>query len=105
MTVTRQSRAESVRDQRIERLVPLIAPAELLEELPLSDARTETLLAGRAAVHAILDREDDRLLVVVGPCSVHDPEATLEYAERLSALAKRLKDDLYVAMRVYFEKP
>jgi 3-deoxy-7-phosphoheptulonate synthase len=105
MSVTRPSRVESVRDQRIERLVPLVPPAELLEELPLSDDRAEVLLAGRARVHAILDREDDRLLVVIGPCSVHDPNATLEYAERLSAQAKRLKDDLYVAMRVYFEKP
>jgi 3-deoxy-7-phosphoheptulonate synthase len=105
MSATRPSRAESVRDQRIERLVPLISPRELLEQLPLSDERTDVLLAGRAAVHAILDGDDDRLLVVVGPCSVHDPVATREYAERLSEQARRCKDDLCVAMRVYFEKP
>src|SRR5213082_984253 len=105
MSVTRQSRAESVRDQRIERLVPLVSLAQLLEELPLSDDRAEVLLAGRAAVHAILDREDDRLLVVVGPCSVHDTEATLEYARRLAEQAEQLREDLLLVMRVYFEKP
>jgi 3-deoxy-7-phosphoheptulonate synthase len=104
-SATRPSRAESVRDQRIERLVPLVPPQELLEQLPLSDEHTDVLLGGRAAVHAILDGDDDRLLVVVGPCSVHDPVATSEYAERLAEQARRLKDDLCIAMRVYFEKP
>jgi 3-deoxy-7-phosphoheptulonate synthase len=96
---------DAVRDQRIERLVPLTAPQELFAELPLSDERAEVLLRGRAATHAILDGEDDRLLVVVGPCSVHDVTATREYAERLAELAKRSRDELCVAMRVYFEKP
>ena len=96
---------DAVRDQRIERLVPLMAPQELLDELPLDDARTDVLLNGRAAAHAILDGEDSRLLVVVGPCSVHDVGATREYAERLSEQARRLSEDLCVAMRVYFEKP
>jgi len=63
------------------------------------------VLTGREQVHAVLDGDDDRLLVVVGPCSVHDLDATLEYARRLSAVADELKQDLLIAMRVYFEKP
>jgi 3-deoxy-7-phosphoheptulonate synthase len=105
MAVTRSNRRDHVRDQRIERLVPLVAPQALLDELPLSDEQTDVLLRGRADAHAILDGEDDRLLVVVGPCSVHDPVATREYAERLGEQAARLGEDLCVAMRVYFEKP
>src|SRR5436305_7008163 len=96
---------EAVRDQRIERLESLIAPQQLLEELPLTDAQTEVVLQGRAQTHAVLDGDDDRLLLVVGPCSVHDVEATLEYAQRLSREVKRLKGELLVTMRVYFEKP
>jgi 3-deoxy-7-phosphoheptulonate synthase len=85
--------------------VPLLAPRELLDELPPSDEHTQAVISGREAVHAILEREDDRLLVIVGPCSVHDVEATLEYAGLLADRASELKDDLCVAMRVYFEKP
>jgi 3-deoxy-7-phosphoheptulonate synthase len=96
---------ESVRDQRIERVEPLVAPRVLWGELPLTGAHEKVILAGRSETHAILDGLDDRLLVVVGPCSVHDVEATREYAERLSEQASRLKVDLCVAMRVYFEKP
>jgi 3-deoxy-7-phosphoheptulonate synthase len=97
--------ADSVRDQRIERVEPLVPPYRLLDELPLSDEQVEVVLGGRAQVHAILDGEDDRVLVVVGPCSVHDVEATLDYASRLSAHASSWKDELCVVMRVYFEKP
>ncbi len=85
--------------------MPLAAPRELIEELPLSDEHVNMLLRGRAEVQAILDGSDDRLLVVVGPCSVHDVEATRDYAERLSREMRRLSDHLCVAMRVYFEKP
>jgi len=105
VALARASRSDSVRDQRIERLEPLVAPKALLQELPLSHEQAEILVRGRAAVHAILDGEDDRLLVVVGPCSIHDVDATREYAERLGVQAARLGDDLCVAMRVYFEKP
>jgi 3-deoxy-7-phosphoheptulonate synthase len=105
VTITGSSLSDSVRDQRIERLVPLAAPRALIEELPLSEAHADVLLRGRSEVQAILDGHDDRLLVVVGPCSVHDVDATWEYAERLSAQLKRLAGDLCVAMRVYFEKP
>ncbi len=103
--VTVKAAGDLVRDQRIERLVPLIAPGELFEELPLTDEHMRTVLRGRSHVHAILTGADDRLLVIVGPCSVHDVDATLEYAGRLSGLAKRLRGELLVAMRVYFEKP
>jgi 3-deoxy-7-phosphoheptulonate synthase len=97
--------ADRVRDQRIERLVPLIPPQQLFDELPLSEDHVETVLKGRSEIHSILSGEDDRLLVVVGPCSVHDPRATLDYATRLSAQASKLSRELCVAMRVYFEKP
>jgi 3-deoxy-7-phosphoheptulonate synthase len=105
VTLARLSRSESVRDQRIERLEPLVAPQTLLDELPLSDQQAEILVRGRAAVRSILQGDDDRLLVVVGPCSVHDVDATREYAQRLASEASRLGADLCVAMRVYFEKP
>jgi 3-deoxy-7-phosphoheptulonate synthase len=94
----------AVRDQRIEQLVPLATPALLLHEHPLPEERAEFVLRSRREIAAILDHEDPRLLVVVGPCSVHDPDAALEYARRLAALAAELPD-LYVVMRVYFEKP
>jgi 3-deoxy-7-phosphoheptulonate synthase len=97
--------ADRVRDQRIERVVELVSPAEILADLPLGTEREDAVLAHRAEVKSILDREDDRLLVVVGPCSVHDPEAATDYARRLSARAAELREDLCVAMRVYFEKP
>jgi 3-deoxy-7-phosphoheptulonate synthase len=97
--------ANYVRDRRIERVVPLLAPEALLEELPLSGAHEDVVIRGRNDVQGVLDQADERLLVVVGPCSVHDPDATLEYAGRLAQLAGRLGDELLIAMRVYFEKP
>ncbi len=97
--------SDRVRDRRIERVVELVSPAEILEDLPLGPEREDAVLRHRSEVKAVLDREDERLLVVVGPCSVHDPEAALDYARRLSATAEELKSDLCVAMRVYFEKP
>jgi 3-deoxy-7-phosphoheptulonate synthase len=105
VTLTGLSRSNSIRDQRIERLVELASPRALIEELPLSDDHAEVLLGGRADVEAILDGRDDRLLVVVGPCSIHDVAATREYAERLAAEVKGRREDLCLAMRVYFEKP
>ena len=100
-----RQQSDRVRDQRIERVVELVSPAEILEDLSLGTKREDAVLAHRGEVKAVLDRQNDRLLVVVGPCSVHDPQAALEYAQRLSARAADLKDDLCVAMRVYFEKP
>src|SRR4051794_5262349 len=100
-----RQRADRVRDRRIEKVVELVSPAEILDDLPLDSAREDAVLRHRSEVKAVLDREDDRLVVVVGPCSVHDPVAALDYAKRLSATAAELGDDLCVAMRVYFEKP
>ncbi|MCO4748154.1 MAG: 3-deoxy-7-phosphoheptulonate synthase, partial [Proteobacteria bacterium] len=92
-------------DLRIDAVRPLLPPAILMEEIPASAAQMETTANARAAARRIVLGEDDRLLVVVGPCSVHDPVAGLEYAERLQAQAQRLGDDLLIVMRTYFEKP
>ncbi len=97
--------AEKVNDLRIERVEALLSPRRLSDKLPLDDARAEVVLRGRSEVHSILEGDDDRLLVVVGPCSVHDVAATIEYAERLSEQAASLESDLRIVMRVYFEKP
>jgi 3-deoxy-7-phosphoheptulonate synthase len=96
---------QRTRDLRIESFRPLIPPAILLEELPLTETGSETVGRGRQDVARVLSGEDDRLLVVVGPCSVHDPGAGLEYGRRLRALAGALAGDLCMVMRVYFEKP
>lgn len=96
---------ESTDDLRIDRLKPLIPPAILMEELPLSEEASHTVAAGRRELDAILTGEDDRLAVVVGPCSIHDPEAALEYGSRLREKAAALAGELCVVMRVYFEKP
>ncbi|MGH7355152.1 MAG: 3-deoxy-7-phosphoheptulonate synthase, partial [Candidatus Rokuibacteriota bacterium] len=96
---------ERTRDLRVESLRPLIPPAILLEELPLTERGSETVARGREAVGRVLNGADDRLVVVVGPCSIHDPGAALDYAGRLKALADELVHELCVVMRVYFEKP
>ncbi|HEV8229572.1 MAG TPA: 3-deoxy-7-phosphoheptulonate synthase [Candidatus Limnocylindria bacterium] len=93
------------RDLRVEGYRPLIPPAILLDEMPLSEAGSKTIARAREELVRILDREDDRLIVVVGPCSVHDVAAAMEYARRLHALAAELAADLRIVMRVYFEKP
>jgi 3-deoxy-7-phosphoheptulonate synthase len=94
-----------VRNLRISRGDPLTAPAQLLAEVAETDAHVDVILRGRADVVAILTASDDRLLVIVGPCSVHDVDAALDYARRLQAKAAELADDLCIVMRVYFEKP
>ena len=93
------------RDLRVEHFRPLLPPAILLEELPLGDRGSVTVARGRDEVARILNGEDDRLVVVVGPCSIHDPAAALDYGHRLKALADDLAGDLCIVMRVYFEKP
>ena len=80
-------------------------PDDVKEALPLSEAAAATVLRGRTVLRRILDRQDPRLFVVVGPCSIHDPVAALEYARRLSALAKEVEESMVLVMRVYFEKP
>lgn len=92
-------------DVRIVEVKELIKPSVLLAKLKESESSTQNILATRKAVHRILHGEDDRLLVVVGPCSIHDPKAGIEYAKRLLAVRKHLAEDLLIVMRVYFEKP
>ena len=92
-------------DLRVVQASRLITPRALKAALPMSHIANETVVKGRAAVSQILRRENPRLLVIVGPCSIHDPAGALEYANRLNALRQELADDLYVVMRVYFEKP
>ena len=96
---------DRVRDQRIERIEELVSPGALLADLPLGDDREGAVVRGRGEVGNVLDGSDDRVLVVVGPCSVHDPAAALDYAGRLAEQARKLSSDLLIAMRVYFEKP
>ena len=90
---------------RVRGVTRLITPAQIKEQLPASPAQMETVLKGREQARAILRGEDDRLLVVCGPCSIHDPEAALDYARRLAALSREVADKYFVVMRVYFEKP
>jgi len=92
-------------DVRIELQRPLIPPAILVEESPLSERASMLVTESRQQIGRILHGQDDRLLVVVGPCSIHDPVAALDYAKKLKAVADRIKDDVFVVMRVYFEKP
>ena len=92
-------------DLRISGINPLISPAVLAYYLPINEQAASVVHASRTEADAILNLEDDRLLAIVGPCSIHDPEAALEYAEKLKKEATRLEEDLCIIMRVYFEKP
>ncbi|MFC5993927.1 3-deoxy-7-phosphoheptulonate synthase [Pseudonocardia hispaniensis] len=92
-------------DRRTTRISPLLSPALLRHELPVDDAVADTVTHSRTEVVDILNGRDDRLLVVVGPCSIHDPDAALDYARRLANHAERVSGQLRVVMRTYFEKP
>jgi 3-deoxy-7-phosphoheptulonate synthase len=92
-------------DLRICEIREVIAPNQVHDEMPISEQAAKTTLEARQAVHKILTGEDDRLLVVVGPCSIHDTQAALEYAQRLKQAKDDLAGDLLIIMRVYFEKP
>jgi 3-deoxy-7-phosphoheptulonate synthase len=92
-------------DVRIRDIHEVAPPSHLLREFPPTHKSVETTVIGRQAIHRILHGADDRLLVVIGPCSIHDFDAAIEYAARLKAEADRLADDLLIVMRVYFEKP
>ncbi|GGF42025.1 phospho-2-dehydro-3-deoxyheptonate aldolase [Microbacterium sorbitolivorans] len=96
---------DSTSDVHVASSATLPSPDEIASELPIDDARAALVARARDEVRAIMNGEDDRLLVVVGPCSIHDPEAGLEYAERLTAEAEHHRDDLLIVMRAYFEKP
>lgn len=92
-------------DVRVLEIKPLVKPAELLSRLQESTVSTQNILKTRSAIHHILHQGDDRLLVIVGPCSIHDTEAGMEYARRLMDVRTRLGGELLIVMRVYFEKP
>jgi len=92
-------------DINIREMVPLVSPERLKAERPMTEAVNRTVVESREAVKQILDGRDRRLLIVVGPCSIHDPKAALEYAHKLRDLAGRVEDQMLLVMRVYFEKP
>lgn len=105
MTTFSKTDIADVDNVNLEAILPLITPAELKTELPLTDKAIETVKQGRQTVKNILDGKDKRLLMVIGPCSIHDVKAAHEYADKLLALAKEVEDSIYIVMRVYFEKP
>ncbi|KAF9419190.1 hypothetical protein BGZ94_009492 [Podila epigama] len=92
-------------DKRIKGIKPLIPPQILMEDLPLSLAAAQTIILGRHGAEEIIKGRDDRLLVIVGPCSIHDTKAAIDYATKLKAYAAEASEDLAIIMRVYFEKP
>jgi 3-deoxy-7-phosphoheptulonate synthase len=92
-------------DLRIREIKELSPPAHLIREFPCTEEIGQVVFAARSALHAILHGMDDRLIVVIGPCSIHDPRAAMEYARRLKVERERLRADLEIVMRVYFEKP
>ena len=92
-------------DLRIKEIRELAPPAHLIHEFPCTDKASATVQLARNAGHSIIHVKDDRMLVIVGPCSIHDPKAAREYASRLVEVRKRLAPDLEILMRVYFEKP
>lgn len=96
---------KSTDDLRITEIKPLTTPIEVMRQHPRTDPATRTVLAARHDFHNILTGHDDRLAVIVGPCSIHDPKAAMDYAHRLVALRETLGDRLEIIMRVYFEKP
>ena len=92
-------------DVNIRQLDPIPAPRYFLKEIPLTDEMSDLVLKSRQEIRDVLNGKDDRLLAIVGPCSIHDPKAAHEYAEKLAAVKKELEDRLVIVMRVYFEKP
>ncbi len=92
-------------DVNVESFTPLISPVSIKTELPLTDDAVKTVIAGRRDVENILLKKDRRLLVIAGPCSIHDPDAALEYAHKMVELRQEVKEKIDLIMRVYFEKP
>src|SRR5262245_17284376 len=92
-------------DLRVKEIKELLPPDVIRNEFPLTERASEITYAARHEIHRILHGADNRLLVVVGPCSIHDPKAAIEYATKLQVAKARHKDDLLIVMRVYFEKP
>ncbi len=96
---------QQIDDVRIQGIRPLMAPEIVIDDLPVSETQIDTISGSRDAIARILMGQDDRLVLIIGPCSIHDPEAALEYATRLAAVRERVAKDLLIVMRVYFEKP
>ena len=92
-------------DLRIVAMKNLLSPHELIDEFPVTGEVAETVVTGRTGIQRVLAKDDDRLVVIVGPCSIHDPEAALEYADLVRQQQDKHKDNLLIVMRVYFEKP
>jgi len=96
---------EAIDDVRVREIAELVSPETLLRELPATPAVSATARTARQAIHRILSGADDRMLLIMGPCSIHDPDAAIEYARRLFEQSKRFAAELVIVMRVYFEKP
>ena len=94
-----------IENLNVENFEGLVSPEELKREIPLPESIRDTVIGARQILRDILDRRDPRIFVVVGPCSIHDPDAAMDYARRLAVLAREISDTIYVVMRVYFEKP
>ncbi|RZN57643.1 3-deoxy-7-phosphoheptulonate synthase AroG [Avibacterium paragallinarum] len=92
-------------DTRIGKVEQVLPPIALIEKYPATETAEKTVKQARKETHNIIHRKDDRLLVVIGPCSIHDPQSALEYAQRIKAMREKYRDTLQIIMRVYFEKP
>ncbi|GAA5508612.1 3-deoxy-7-phosphoheptulonate synthase [Novipirellula caenicola] len=103
--MTEKTQTPATDDLRINEIKQLMPPKELMAEIPVEADVAETVSSARAGIQRVLREEDDRLVVVVGPCSIHDPEAAIEYAQNLAVEQQKHQDNLLIVMRVYFEKP
>ena len=103
--MTENTQTPATDDLRIAAMKKLMRPAELLAEIPVDPEVASTVADGRSGIQRVLHGENDRLVVVIGPCSIHDPEAAIEYAQKLAAQKQKFDDTLLIVMRVYFEKP
>ncbi len=92
-------------DVRVEGFTPIISPSDLKMELPISEQSVQTVVSGRQVIQDVIARKDPRLLVITGPCSIHDEQAAIEYARKLKSIQERVEETLFLVMRVYFEKP
>ena len=99
------NRLQKTDDVRINAVTELLPPIAHLYELPISEAAADLVVRTRQEISDLVHGKDNRLLVIIGPCSIHDPKAALEYAERLLPLRKKYEKELLIVMRVYFEKP
>lgn len=104
-SINNQDQASLVQDLHVKQIIPLISPLELKEKYPVSARSLETVVRDREILKNILAGKDDRIVAIVGPCSIHDTDAAIDYAQRLAKVAKQVEDRILVIMRVYFEKP